>query len=71
MDLSLVYGSDDKKAGELRTREKGELKVTARQGGPEFDLLPPLDGASPCTLPKEVSGIDPPSDVKCFKAGGW
>uniref|UniRef100_A0A0P5PEE0 Chorion peroxidase n=1 Tax=Daphnia magna TaxID=35525 RepID=A0A0P5PEE0_9CRUS len=73
LDLSLVYGSDDKKAGELRTREKGELKVTARHGGPEFDLLPPLDGTSPlnapCTLPKEVSGIDPPSDVKCFKAG--
>ena len=76
LDLSLVYGSDDKRAGELRTNENGKLNVTSRRdkGPNELDLLPPLpDNTSPlnapCTLTKEISGIDPPEEVKCFKAG--
>lgn len=76
LDLSLVYGSDDKTAGELRTMENGKLNVTSRKdkGPNERDLLPPsADNVSalnaPCTLAKEVSGIDPPEEVKCFKAG--
>ena len=51
------------------------MNVTSRKdkGQHELDLLPPLGdisglGAS-CKLSKEVSGIDPPEDVKCFKAG--
>ncbi len=71
LDLSLVYGSDDASAVELRTNKSGKMNVTSREG--DLDLLPPTGNNSPlnapCTLPKEVSGIDPPSDVKCFKAG--
>ncbi|KAK4008473.1 hypothetical protein OUZ56_013613 [Daphnia magna] len=74
LDLSLVYGSDDKTAGELRTNVSGELNVTLKQGkgSHKFDLLPPLDGSplhAPCTLPRELTGIEPPQNVRCFKAG--
>ncbi|EFX86585.1 hypothetical protein DAPPUDRAFT_307784 [Daphnia pulex] len=71
LDLSLVYGSDAATAAELRANSSGKLNVTSRGG--DLDLLPPSGDSSPlsapCTLPKEVSGIDPPADVKCFKAG--
>ncbi|KAI9554243.1 hypothetical protein GHT06_019515 [Daphnia sinensis] len=74
IDLSLVYGSNDKLASELRTRVNGELNVTLKQGRGfhKFDLLPPNEGSplhAPCTLPREVSGVEPPSNVRCFKAG--
>ena len=67
-----MYGSDDKTAAVLRANETGKLNVTKRPG--DLDLLPPSGNISaalnaPCTLSKEVSGIDPPEDVKCFKAG--
>ncbi|KAK4015956.1 hypothetical protein OUZ56_030921 [Daphnia magna] len=67
LDQSNVYGSDDKLANELRTFQEGKLKVTRRS---DLDLLPADDESKvSCALSKRVSGIDPPSDVKCFKAG--
>lgn len=67
LDQSNVYGFDDKSARELRTFEKGALKVTPRN---ELDLLPEDEESKvSCTLSKTVSGVDPPADVKCFKAG--
>ncbi|EFX82421.1 hypothetical protein DAPPUDRAFT_49291, partial [Daphnia pulex] len=55
LDASQVYGSDEKKAKDLRST---------------FDLLPADDEfTAPCTLSKTLSGIDPPSHVKCFDAG--
>lgn len=69
LDQSNVYGFDATAAAELRTFEKGNLKVTKRTGH-QLDLLPADDAAqNNCTLPKSVSGIDPPAEVKCFKAG--
>ncbi|XP_059350851.1 chorion peroxidase-like [Daphnia carinata] len=67
LDQSNVYGSDDKLASELRTFQEGKLKATHRS---DLDLLP-ADEASKvsCALSKRVSGIDPPAEVKCFKAG--
>lgn len=67
LDNSNVYGFNDKTAQELRTFKKGGMKVTPRN---ELDLLP-VDEESKvsCTLSKTVSGIDPPTDVKCFKTG--
>ncbi|EFX68983.1 putative peroxinectin, partial [Daphnia pulex] len=62
LDQSNVYGFDDKTARELRTFEKGGLKVTLRD---ELDLLPADEESKvSCTLSKTVSGIDPPNDVK-------
>ena len=70
LDSSQVYGSDDETAKILRTFSKGALNVTSRKGHHGMDLLPPDNAARDnCTLPKSVSGIDPPSHVKCFKAG--
>ncbi|XP_046438483.1 peroxidase-like [Daphnia pulex] len=67
LDQSNVYGFDDKTARELRTFEKGGMKVTPRD---ELDLLPADEESKvSCTLSKTVSGIDPPTDVKCFKTG--
>ncbi|EFX63496.1 hypothetical protein DAPPUDRAFT_268331 [Daphnia pulex] len=67
LDNSNVYGSDDKTARELRTFKKGGMKVTPRN---ELDLLPADEESKvSCTLSKTVSGIDPPTDVKCFKTG--
>jgi peroxidase len=70
LDHSNVYGSDNKEAAELRTFKNGALKVTPQKGHHELDLLPPdNDPEMNCTLSKAVTGIDRPSDVKCFKAG--
>ncbi|KAI9554244.1 hypothetical protein GHT06_019516 [Daphnia sinensis] len=74
IDLSLVYGSDDQKAGELRSRVNGELSVFVKQGPGfhKFDLLPQTDSSplnGPCSLPKAVTGVEPPENIKCFKAG--
>ncbi|XP_057375639.1 peroxidase-like [Daphnia carinata] len=70
LDLSNVYGSDVNTAESLRTFEKGHLKVTRRRGHHELDLLP-ADNATQlnCALSKAVSGIPPPPEVRCFKAG--
>ncbi|XP_057375077.2 peroxidase-like [Daphnia carinata] len=74
LDLSLVYGSNDKTARELRTGANGELNVTLKQGKGfhKFDLLPQSEGSplqAPCTLPRELTGVEPPQNVRCFKAG--
>ncbi|XP_046638989.1 peroxidase-like [Daphnia pulicaria] len=70
LDHSNVYGSDNKRAAALRTYENGTLKVTHQKGHYDLDLLPPDNMAETnCTLSKAVSGIDPPDNVKCFKAG--
>ena len=70
LDHSNVYGSDSEEAAALRTFKNGALKVTPRKGHHELDLLPPDNEAEDnCTLSKLVSGIDPPPQVKCFKAG--
>ena len=71
LDNSQVYGSDSETAVSLRTFNKGGLKVTPRKGHHDLDLLPPDNqaAAGSCSLPKSVSGIDPPPELKCFKAG--
>ena len=70
LDQSNVYGSDDDEAAALRTFKNGALKVTPQKGHHQLDLLPAdNDPEMDCTLPKSVSGIEPPSSVKCFKAG--
>lgn len=71
LDLSLVYGSDDKTADELRTKEKGKLKINSPRSDHESALLPPGENplGRPCSLAREVSGINPPADIKCFAAG--
>ena len=69
LDNSNVYGSDDEEAKALRTFKSGQLNVTAR-GGHRMDLLPPDNNPEmECTLSKNLTGIDPPAEVKCFKAG--
>ena len=70
LDNSNVYGSDDDEARELRTLRNGAMKVTPELEYYDLDLLPPdNDTEQDCALSKEVSGIDPPPFVKCFKAG--
>ena len=70
MDQSNVYGSDLNGTLELRTFTGGALKVTPRRSHHELALLPPdLNAATNCTLSKNVTGIEPPKEVKCFKAG--
>ncbi|KAK4008306.1 hypothetical protein OUZ56_013450 [Daphnia magna] len=70
LDQSNVYGSDVNTAAALRTFEKGQLKVTRRKGHHELDLLPPNNATQiNCALSKAVSGIHPPPEVRCFKAG--
>ncbi len=75
LDGSQVYGSDEKKAKDLRSIvNQGHLRVTHfwkfPTGHHQFDFLPADDEATaPCTLSKALSGIDPPSHVKCFDAG--
>ncbi len=70
MDQSNVYGSDLNETISLRTLTGGALKITPRRGHHGLALLPP-DENSPanCTLSKNVTGIEPPKEVKCFKAG--
>ena len=71
LDLSLVYGSDDKTAGELRTKESGKLKISPLKSNHEKLLLPPGNEplGRPCSLAREVSGVAPSDDIKCFDAG--
>ena len=74
LDLSAVYGSSDEVALEVRTFKNGALNVTRIRKGYHYqmDLLPPDDvgpETSTCALSKAVSGIDPPPEVRCFKAG--
>jgi len=69
IDHSNVYGSDLNETLGLRTFVGGALNVTIRKGH-EFALLPPDENATTnCTLSKNVTGIEPPRDAKCFKAG--
>ena len=75
LDASPVYGSDDRKARDLRSPDnQGHLRVTHfwkfPTGHHQFDLLPAdeeIDAS--CALSRAVSGIDPPNHVKCFDAG--
>lgn len=70
LDHSNVYGSDLNDSLALRTFIGGALNVTQRRGHHELSLLPPDDAAETnCTLSKNVTGIEPPKEVKCFKAG--
>ncbi|KZS13261.1 Peroxinectin [Daphnia magna] len=73
LDLSGLYGSDDKVAAELRTFEKGALKVLIRPRHAyhhDMDLHPPdNDTDVDCALSRAVTGIDPPEEIKCFLAG--
>jgi peroxidase len=70
VDQSNVYGSDLTETNELRTFIGGALKVTPRRGHHGLVLLPPDEKAETnCTLSKNVTGIEPPKEVKCFKAG--
>lgn len=70
LDQSNVYGSDEKQSAAVRTFQNGTLKATPQKGHRELDLLPPdKSSETNCTLSKDISGIDPPADVKCFKTG--
>ena len=70
LDNSNVYGSDEEEALALRTLKGGLLKVTPRAGHRDLDLLPPDESPDmDCTLPKNLTGIEAPPEVKCFKAG--
>ncbi|KAK4008470.1 hypothetical protein OUZ56_013610 [Daphnia magna] len=70
LDQSNVYGSDEKQSAAVRTFQNGTLKSTPQKGHQGLDLLPSDDSADTnCTLSKDVSGIDPPDDVRCFKSG--
>lgn len=75
LDLSAVYGSDEQLARDLRTFKNGALNVTRVKGKGKHCImdLPPPDDVGPeistCALSKAVSGIDPPPEVRCFKAG--
>ena len=70
MDQSNVYGSDLNETLSLRTFVGGALKETPRRGHHGLALLPPDENAATnCTLSKNVTGIEPPKEVKCFKAG--
>jgi len=70
MDQSNVYGSDLNETLSLRTLTGGALKITPRRGHHGLALLPPDENATTnCTLSKNVTGIEPPKEVKCFKAG--
>ena len=70
LDSSNVYGSDDKEALALRTLQGGLLKVTPRSGHKDLDLLPPdNEPEMDCRLPKDLTGVEAPQEVKCFKAG--
>ena len=70
MDQSNVYGSDLNETLSLRTLTGGALKITPRRGHHGLALLPPDENAATnCTLSKNVTGIEPPKEVKCFKAG--
>jgi peroxidase len=71
LDLSVVYGSDDKTAEELRTKENGKLKISPLKNHHEKLLLPPGPEplGRPCSLAREVSGVEPADDIKCFNAG--
>nr|CAH0110489.1 unnamed protein product [Daphnia galeata] len=70
LDLSLVYGSDDKLAEELRTKENGKLKISPLKSNHEKHLLPPGPEplGRPCSLASSVSGVQPADDIKCFNA---
>lgn len=70
LDQSNVYGSDEKQSAAVRTFQNGTLKSTPQKGHQGLDLLPSDDSADTnCTLSKDVSGLDPPDDVRCFKSG--
>ncbi len=71
LDLSLVYGSDDKTAEDLRTKENGKLKVSPLKNHHEKLLLPPGESplGRPCSLAREISGVEESSEIKCFNAG--
>ena len=73
LDLSGLYGSDDQVAAELRAFDKGALKVLARPRRGyhhDMDLHPPdNDTDVDCALSKAVTGIHPPPELKCYKAG--
>jgi peroxidase len=74
LDQSGLYGSDDQLAGELRTFEKGALKVFVRPGKGchhhDMDLHPPDNETDvDCALSKAITGVNPPPEIKCFKAG--
>ncbi|XP_046639001.1 peroxidase-like [Daphnia pulicaria] len=74
LDHSGLYGSDDQLAGELRTFEKGALKVFVRPGKGchhhDMDLHPPDNETDvDCALSKAITGVNPPPEIKCFKAG--
>ena len=70
LDHSNVYGSDLEEQAALRTFVAGGLKVTKRKGHHELDLLPPDEDVDmDCKLSKKLTGIEPPEEVKCFKAG--
>lgn len=72
LDHSNVYGSDEEEAASLRTFHGGQLKVTPRKGHHELDLLPPdtnPETEMDCALSKNFTGVEPPAEIKCFKAG--
>lgn len=72
LDHSNVYGSDKDEAASLRTFNGGQLKVTPPKGHHELDLLPPesnTDMEMDCKLSKNFTGVEPPAEIKCFKAG--
>lgn len=72
LDASQIYGSDLDDAADLRTFKGGFLKVTPQKGHHELDLLPPDNNAEmDCSLSKAVTGVEPPPEVKCFKAGDF
>lgn len=71
LDMSVVYGSDDKTAEELRTKEGGKLKISPLKNHHEKRLLPPGPEplGRPCSLARSVSGVEPSDEIKCFNAG--
>ena len=71
LDHSNVYGSDVQTARSLRTLTGGALRSTNRRLHGELDLLPAdTNSTDDCTLPRNLTGINPPADVRCFRAGG-
>ena len=73
LDSSNVYGSNEETANQLRTFKGGLLKSTPRPGHhyqKQKPLLPPdLETTINCALPRNVSGVEPPRDVRCFASG--
>lgn len=70
LDNSNVYGSDDEEAASLRTFNRGLMAITPQSGHDDLGLLPPDENPDmECQINRNITGVDPNPEHRCFKAG--